>query len=111
MVLHRVKYKRNEYPKGHWSALRKNRIRPDSVSLRRHARNLIDTARGKAEELHRYVCQRQYVLEELSESEKTRFQNFIDSIVQKQVSKKKREMESSRQNAKPISSFPDSSEK
>ena len=96
----------NVYPRLFWKQLRRSRIRPDSVTLKRHTCNLLDTLRSETTEFKRLINQQQPIAPELPERDRQEFIEYADAVVKKRVDKKMRALNDSVSGVKPQSSFP-----
>ena len=97
---------RNLYPRLFHKQLRRSRIRPDSVSLKRHTCNHLDTLRSEMAEFERLLNQQLPVAPELSHCDRRDFLEYVDSIIKKRVKKKTSALEKGLNELKPVSSFP-----
>ena len=87
--------RRNVYPRLFYKQIRRSRIRPDSVTLKRHTCNCLDTLRSEATELKRLLIQQQPLETELPVHDYRDFMDYVDTIVKKRVAKKTASLERS----------------
>ena len=68
---------RNIYPKMFYRQLRRSRIRPDSVTMKRHTCNYLDTLRSEETELKRLLNQQLPIVPELPQSDRQEFLEYV----------------------------------
>ncbi|CAH8860275.1 unnamed protein product, partial [Trichobilharzia szidati] len=76
---------KHEYPKVFWKHLRRNHISPNSRTLKRHTLNQIDEVRSRLPELEQNISKSSHVLYELSEDERTSFENYSNTVTKKRT--------------------------
>ena len=96
----------NRYPRQFCKHLRRNRIKPDNVTLRRHTSNYLDTLRPQADEFDRLLTMKHLVAPTLPEKDRKDFLDYVELITAKQISKKRRTLDRSLIDVKPRSIFP-----
>ena len=96
----------NEYPRHYWKILRRNRIYPNSKTLKRHALNQHDTQHVKLLELERNIAQRIHFVDSLDDGVRTVFLSYTNNIVQSRTTKKLDSLTRSLNQLKPPTTFP-----
>jgi midasin (ATPase involved in ribosome maturation) len=98
--------KSNAYPTLYWKHLRRNRIYPNSKTLRRHALNQCDTVRSKMEEFSLNISQRQITVDQLLSTERKEFLDYVQVICDNRARKKLESLTQSLSTLVPQSAFP-----
>ena len=101
----------SRYPVKFCKQLRRSRIRPDGVALKRHTLNCLDTLRTQADEFRRLLAVLQVADLELTEDEREEFMSYVENITNKQVMKKMADLHKSLTQVKPQSTFPSNPER
>ena len=96
----------NCYPRHFWKQLRRNRIRPENATLRRHTVNFLDTLKPEADEFRRLIASLQPVAPELPENDRKDFLEYAQLIAARRCAKKRKTLDRSLLEAKPKSAFP-----
>ena len=99
--------KNSRFPVTLFKQLRRSRIRPDNLALRRHTSNFLDTLRAQADELRRVFSLRQGAVLELTADLRDEFMTYVEEITRKRVSKKLEDLNRSLIQVKPQSKFPE----
>ena len=97
----------NRYPHTYWKSLRRSRIYPNRNTLRRYALNHRDTMCLKRDELERNISQRQNFVDELPEDLRSSFLDYVESVVQSRMQKKREVLNRKLSAQTPQASFPD----
>ena len=79
---------RDVYPCHFWKQLRRSHIRPDSVTLKRHARNYVDTLKSESAEFRRILNLQQPIASELPEKDRQDYLKYVEAVTKQRVSKK-----------------------
>ena len=101
----------NRYPHIYWKSLRRSRIYPNRNTLRRYALNHRDTMCLKRDELERNISQRQNFVDELPEDLRSSFLDYVESVVQSRMQKKREVLNRKLSAQTPQASFPDQPER
>ncbi|CAH8586016.1 unnamed protein product [Dicrocoelium dendriticum] len=96
----------NEYPTRFWKQLRRDRIYPNSKTLRRHALNQRDTVQSKIAEYERNLAQRHTATDELAAEEKKMFLDYVQLITSNRVQRRRSSLAKSLSQLKPQATFP-----
>ena len=96
----------NHYPRQFWKQLRRNRIKPDNVTLRRHTSNYLDTLKPQAEEFRRIIALKEPATSTLPDSDRLEFLEYVQRIAEKRILKKRITLDKSLIEPKPRSAFP-----
>ena len=99
------------YPKSYWKFLKRSRIRPDDRSLKRHSLNRIDSLNSKILELERFVNQHEAVLDELTADERNQFIEFVNTIRNRESSKKLVKLSRTLEESRAYTLFPNQPER
>ncbi|CAH8572715.1 unnamed protein product [Dicrocoelium dendriticum] len=86
---HRQCVEKCTYPKAFSKALRRHHIRPTRSSLKRHALNIIESAKSKLSETERHIAQRKAALDDLNHDERVRFIEYVRNVTSKRTSKRR----------------------
>ncbi|CAI2738781.1 unnamed protein product [Dicrocoelium dendriticum] len=99
------------YPVSYWKSLRRARIRPDNICLKRLALSQMETTRVKRDELNRGLSQLTAVINSLSERDRAELETLVNEIIAKQGAKLNASLSKTLKGEKPTMCFPAEPEK
>ena len=96
----------NRYPKHYWKSLRRSNIRPNAITLKRHALNSIDSLNSGITVLQQNAYQRQWAVDDLTKNLKSQFLEYVCEVQTARANKQRIRLLETLDDQSPQSLFP-----